>query len=185
MITLVAIFACVGLFLTVMGRWLMAREINGLPLKWKFALALLPMGDLVCLAGPWKGGKPGAIASLLGLALLLPVGGQAILDASNPHSLRKSELTALFTTGRVAAQAKEEAAARERLLAHKETKVKELKRLIEDWHNSLQTRRVGFEHGEAGNVEGFNTEAAAYHSFLAVGKEELAQLEALRAANGK
>ena len=180
MITVIAIFACVGLFLIVMGRWLMAREIEDLPLKWKLTMALLPFGDLVCLAGPWKYGKAGAIASLLGMALLLPVGGQALMDASKPESARKSGLADLFTNGRGVAQAKEAAAARERLLAHKETKVKELSRRLEDWHNSLQARREAFENGGAGDVEVFNAEAAAYHSLLAVGKEELARLEVLR-----
>jgi multisubunit Na+/H+ antiporter MnhG subunit len=188
MIVAITILSALGIFLMLLGRFLILKEAPGLSRGWRIAVAIVPLADLVFLAGSWEKAKAGAAACAIGLALISPVAGQLIWDATQLRDMRAAgqrfhdQVTQMITTDRQTREEQAERASRENLLRYKETKVRELGQHLIGWHASLETRRAAFIAGGNGDLAAFDDEAVDYHALLAIAKEEAAELKKLEQA---
>jgi hypothetical protein len=188
MITILATLACIGLLLLLGSRFLLLRQMASQ--HWSVRAAVwLPLGDLVYLAGAWHRHQAPALCSVLGAALLLPIGGQILWETRHPqlvqaHASLRTQLAGLLKTdlktAAVAAAKKE----RDDLWMSKSAKVDALTDYLAVWHASLQSRRPLLAASPAEVVLAYNKEAAAYHEFLSVAKLEKAALTSMPAPEG-
>jgi hypothetical protein len=191
MIVAVTILSALGVFLMLLGRFLILKEANDLSRGWRIAVAVVPLADIVFLAGSWEKAKAGAAACVIGLALISPVAGQLIWDATQLRDARaaglrfRDQITQMITTDRQTREQQAEKATRETLIQYKEKKVRELGQHLVGWHASLEARRAAFIAGGSGDLAAFDDEAVDYHALLALAKSESAELKKLQdAVNG-
>lgn len=178
--TTLAVFACAGLLLQLIGRWLLMREDRALSSGWRVALLAVPLADVVYLAGSWPRGKVGGSIALAGLVALTPVVGELALQTSLPANgagLRGQVANVLMRQKTDTPEERRAEAARIR--EHKVAKIEALRAYLERWHESLQARRAAFIRNGADDLSKFDAEATAYHSLNAVAKEELRGLASL------
>ncbi|HEX8310869.1 MAG TPA: hypothetical protein VF614_06105, partial [Chthoniobacteraceae bacterium] len=182
MIIAVTVLAGLGLFFTILGRWLILQEAAEMPRGWRLALRILPLADLVYVTMWWEKAKMGSAACLIGLALLSPMVGQVVSDfvrpqAHNGSGIRfKDQVASLLKTDRQTTERQAERTGRENLAHHKDVKVRELSAHLVGWHSSLEQRRAAFLAGGGGDVSAFDHEAALYHNLLAAAKVEASEL---------
>lgn len=188
MITVLATLACSGLLLLLISRFLLLRQMSDV--HWSLRAAVwLPLGDLVYLAGAWHRHQAPALCSVLGATLLLPIGGQLLWEARHPQLVRaqmslRTQLGGLLQTDLKTAAAAAAKKEQDDLWMSKSAKVDTLTNYLAIWHASLQSRRAGLTTSPAEVVLAYNKEAEAYHEFLAVAKQEKADLAAMPAPTG-
>lgn len=59
---------------------------------WCWSIRFVPLADIMFLARYWELGKSGALTSLIGLVLLLPMTGKALWDKKHPTGLPRRHL---------------------------------------------------------------------------------------------
>jgi hypothetical protein len=188
MITILATLACSGFLLLIISRFLLLRQTASL--HWSLRAAVwLPGGDLVYLASTWQRHQVAALCSVLGAALLLPLGGQLLWESQHPHLLRaqlsvRAQIAGLWKTDLKTAAAAAAKEKQDKLWMSKSAKVDELTHYLAVWHASMQSRRAAMSRSPAEVVLAFNKEAEAYHEFLRVAKQEKAELAAMPAPTG-
>ena len=188
MITILTVLACIGLLLSIIGRWLILSDAGELSAGWRMAIRFLPFADIVHLAGSWEKAKGGAICAVMGLALTLPWQGQIVWNLKNPNAGRSEALMLRVRLAGLVGEgflSREAADARENRLKHKDEKVHELSAELNRWYAALEVGRAALLAGQPVDGEALNAEIAAYHSLLAVGREELSDFTAMTKAKVK
>ena len=176
---ILGLIAILGLLIFAIGRWIISAHAREISIWWCYAIRFLPLADIMFLARYWELGKNGALTSLLGLALLLPMTGKALWDKKHP---KVDPYVALFS--KLSGDQKNEMFVEinhdhDSRVHLEEKKIARLNERMAPWYAAMQTKRTALKSDE--EVAAFNEEAAAYSALLAVAKEEAAALADLRA----
>lgn len=166
--------ACAGGVLMLLGRRLIIDDARAFSVGWAMAIRFLPLADIMYLARFWNSAKLGALMSIAGMVLILPLGAKVLWDEEHPPSRAGKKGRA----GSVDGDAKDAIFQdlrhdQERSLAFKEQQLKGLNGRLGAWYGSMEGRRSGLQDATPGEVAVFNEEAAAYSALLAVEKEEV------------
>jgi hypothetical protein len=171
--------ALFGLILTGVGRTLLASEAASIGTGWTWAVRLLPLADLMFLARFWDSAKTGALMSLAGLILLMPLGAKTLYEQEHPRSvdaraafgkLNGDQKSALFNQIKMEHDVQ---------LRTKQRKLTQLNEHMGVWYSSMQNRRASLATVTPAEVAQFNEEAAAYSALLEITKQEAAELQKL------
>ncbi len=176
---LLALIGLVGLLLFAIGRWIISAHAREISIWWCWSIRFVPLADVMFLARYWELGKSGALTSLIGLALLLPMTGKALWDKKHP---KVDPCVALFS--KLSGDQKngmflEISQAHDARVHLAEKKIQRLNERMAPWYATMQAQRPALKSDE--EVAAFNEEAAAYSTLLAVAKEEAATLADLKA----
>ena len=174
-----ALVGLVGLVIFAIGRWIISAHAREISIWWCYSIRFLPLADVMFLARYWELGKSGALTSLIGLALLLPMTGKALWDKKHP---KVDPYVALFS--KLSGDTKngmflEISQAHDSRVHLGEKKIQRLNERMAPWYAAMQTKRPTLKSEE--EIAAFNDEAAAYSALLAVAKEEAATLADLKA----
>jgi hypothetical protein len=166
--------ACAGGVLMLLGRRLVIDDARSFSVGWAMAIRFLPLADIMYLARFWNSAKLGALMSIAGMVLILPLGAKLLWDEEHPPSRAAKKGKPGLIDGDVKdAIFQDLRHEQERALAFKEQQLKGLNGRLGAWYGSMEARRSGLENATPGEVEAFNEEAAAYAALLALEKEEV------------
>jgi hypothetical protein len=182
--------SAVGGILMLIGRHKMISDTGGdLPLKWIILLRLVPFSELVYMVGHFAQARRGGIISIVGMWLLVPYFGYLVWNQqselkghfANPGQQVEAEMEDDEEwEGEVPAEmAASYAASRVERLTAKSAKVAQVTAKVNEWFTRLQQQRSALGTDPA-ELTRFNAEAAAYASFNALAKEEVAELQAMQ-----
>ncbi len=173
------LLALIGLILSILGRRMIIMEAASISGGWVWAVRLLPLADIMFLARFWDSAKGGAITSLAGLMLLLPLGAKTLWDNTHPDPVDfAAEGKRLLGDQRddIFVELKVEHDAR---VAAKQQKLRRLNEHMGAWYSSMSQRRASLTAATPEQLAAFNEEAAAYKALHEVTKKEAAELQAL------
>lgn len=166
--------ACVGGVLTLLGRRLIIEDARSFSVGWATAIRFLPLADIMYLARFWNSAKLGALMSIAGMVLILPLGARLLWDQEHPPARVGKKGRPGLIDGDVKDTIFQDLRHdQERALAFKEQQLKGLDGRLGAWYASMETRRAGLEGATPAEVAGFNQEAAAYSALHDVEKEEV------------
>ena len=174
-----ALVALLGLVLFAIGRWIISAHARDISLWWCYAIRFVPLADVLFLARYWELGKTGALTSLAGLLLLLPMTGKALWDKKHPKTDPHAALFAKLSGDQKNGMFLEINQAHEARVHLAEKKIQRLNDRMAPWYTAMQARRPALK--TEAEVTAFNAEAAAYSALLAVAREEAATLADLQA----
>ncbi len=180
---LFSILGLLGAIFVLIGRRMIICQARQISTGWVWAIRFLPLAEIMFLARYWDLGRNGAILSLVGMAMLAPIGLQTLsekrhlMQAESEGDGQETEMTG-DPTDYFAMVNKKDTEAR---IEVKETKLQGLNAHMKQWYASLQARRAALPEDATDQIGAFNDEAAAYQSLLSVAKEETAQLAQLKA----
>ena len=174
-----ALVGLVGLVIFAIGRWIISAHAREISIWWCYSIRFLPLADVMFLARYWELGKSGALTSLIGLALLLPMTGKALWDKKHPKVDPYVALFSKLSGDQKNGMFLEISQTHESRVHLGEKKIQRLNERMAPWYATMQTKRPALKSEE--EIAAFNEEAAAYSALLAVAREEAATLADLKA----
>jgi hypothetical protein len=172
-----------GFVLIVLGRRLIIEDARSFSAAWTVAIRFLPFADIMYLARFWESAKTGALMSIIGTALILPLGGEILWEQKRS----KDGASSSNPLGLIESDDKDEViravrAAEQRRIAFKEEQLKMLLAKMAAWYEAIETKRATLHEAPATEVRNFNEEAAAYAALHRMTKDEAAELAKLYAS---
>lgn len=178
------LLASFGLILNLLGRWALIRDSRELSRWWRFALATLPLAEVVFIVQRGERAPRGSLVCALSVALMLPLAGQTAVilrdSGCSPAALVFDPQARALVFGEARRRGTHNAAAdRAALLARKEVKVRELSDYLQRWNLMLIECRDSFCDEGGDETRRFNENVEAYHGLLAASRVELAEWKGL------
>lgn len=169
--------AFIGVILTIVGRRILHQEASSISSGWRWAVRLLPLGDVLFLARYWDYAKTGAFTSLIGLGFLLPLGAKTMWDEKHVGPIdyeERGRALNMDSKGTIYMELKADADAR---IEAKQRKLQQLNTHLGAWYSNMNARRTALTNATPEQLAALNTEAEAYKALHQVTKEEADALQ--------
>jgi len=175
--------AVAGVILIVLGRRLIIDDARSFSTAWMMVVRFLPFGDVLYLARFWESAKTGALMSIFGTILLMPLGGKILWERKHANDgMRAGSPLSVIEGNDTDEVIRAVRAAEQRRIAFKEEKLKMLLAKVAVWYAAIEAKRVTLHEAPATEVRNFNEEAAAYATLHRLTKDEAAELAKLYAS---
>jgi hypothetical protein len=177
----------IGSIAIIVGRLIMIRDAcYDRSFIAKVAIFLLPMTEFPPLIRSFSKAKKGAITSIVGMWLTVPLLCYALIAVEEHAKKMQSQLERQMKNTSADSAATEEKliasmpaefasgwyARKEELRKERETSVGQLRVRMEKWHAQMQASRATLDVKDEAAVKAFNEQAAAYSRLNAFAKKE-------------